>query len=156
MPSDNHLIDASTYLRQLCQSISQAKLQYRGIELLFREFPLKLGATRCWRMGMIISELIANAARHAFQDAGGRIVVELSSCGGLVECIVTDSGSPPENARPGQGSKIVRALAGDLNGSIEHLFGSRGTMVTLSFPLLEPDHAGACEVRTNSGSITLL
>lgn len=139
MPDNDHPIDASTYLRDLCKSISRARLQYRSIELLFREFPLKLGATRCWRMGMIVSELIANASRHAFRRDGGMIEVELSSRGALAQCTVTDNGSALENVRPGQGMKIVRALAGDLNGSIDHRFGSCGTIVTLSFPLAGPE-----------------
>lgn len=138
MPGDDHPVDASTYLRDLCQSISRARLQYRNIELLFRDFPLMLSARRCWRMGMIVSELIANASHHAFRGDGGRIQVELSSRGALAECTVIDDGSALENVRPGQGMKIVRALAGDLSGSIDHSFGPRGTIVTLSFPLVEP------------------
>ena len=139
MPDNDHPIDASTYLRDLCQSISRARLQYRNIELLFREFPLKLGARRCWRMGMIVSELIANASRRAFRRDGGMIEVELSSRGAVAQCTVTDDGSALEKVRPGQGMKIVRALAGDLNGSIDHRFGPCGTIVTLSFPLVEPE-----------------
>lgn len=139
MPDNDHPIDASMYLRDLCQSISRARLQYRNIELLFREFPLKLGARRCWRMGMIVSELIANASRHAFRRDGGMIEVELSSRGAVAQCTVTDDGSALEKVRPGQGMKIVRALAGDLNGSIDHRFGRCGTIVTLSFPLVEPE-----------------
>lgn len=139
MPDNDHPIDASTYLRDLCQSISRARLQYKNVKLLFREIPVKLGAARCWRMGMIVSELIANASRHAFRRDGGMIEVELLSRGALAQCTVTDDGSALENVRPGRGMQIVRALAGDLNGSIDHCFGPFGTKVTLSFPLAEPD-----------------
>ena len=142
MPKDDCLVDAATYLRNLCQSISRAKLQYRDIELLFRESPLQLSAKRCWRMGMIVSELIANASRHAFCNEGGRIQVELANRGALVQCTVTDNGSAREKIQPGQGLKIVRALAGDLNGSVDHRFGPRGTIVLLSFPLVETEPDG--------------
>lgn len=139
MPGHNDSVDASTYLRDLCQSISNARLQYRNIELLFREASLKLGAQRCWRMGMIVSELIVNASRHAFSGDGGKILVELSSGDALAVCTVTDNGSAPENVRPGQGLTIVRALAGDLSGSVDHQFGPRGTIVTLSFPVFDTE-----------------
>jgi hypothetical protein len=36
-------------------------LRHEGIELVSIECPLQLNASRCWRLGMIVSELIANA-----------------------------------------------------------------------------------------------
>ncbi len=153
MPDDDCRVDAARYLRHLCQSISRAKLQYRDIELLFRESPLQLSAKRCWRMGMIVSELIANASRHAFGDEGGKIHVELTNPGAVVQCSVTDNGSAPENIRPGQGLKIVRALAGDLNGSVDYRFGQRGTLVLLSFPLVDTACASVDPRRPGVGRI---
>ena len=153
MPHDNYCVDAAKYLRDLCHSISRARLQYRDIKLLFRESSLQLGAKSCWRMGMIVSELIANASRHAFHGGGGSIQVELSSSGAMVGCSVADNGSALANVRPGQGLRIVRALAGDLRGSIDHRFGPRGTVVKLSFPMVaaepdsvEPDRLGFGQV----------
>jgi two-component sensor histidine kinase len=153
MPADDCRLDAAVYLRNLCQSISRAKLRYKGIELMFCESPLQLSAKRCWRMGMIVSELIANASRHAFRDEGGRVLVELINAGSLVQCTVTDNGSALENIRPGQGLKIVRALAGDLNGSVDHRFGPRGTVVTLSFPPGETDRDNVGPSRSGLGQI---
>ncbi len=153
MPADDGHVDAATYLRNLCQSISRAKLRYKDIELLFCESPLQLSAKRCWRMGMILSELIANASRHAFRDEGGRILVELINAGTLVQCTVSDNGTALENKRPGQGLRIVRALAGDLNGSVDHRFGLRGTVVTLSFPLVQTDPDGVDPLRIDQGQI---
>jgi two-component sensor histidine kinase len=142
MPTTDQWVDAAEYLRELCQSISIAKLQYKKIELIFLESSLQLNAFRCWRMGMIVSELVTNAARHAFYGGGGRIQVALSNRGALVECSVTDSGSVHGDFRPGQGSKIVQSLARDLNGRVRYRFGVTGTIATLSFPLVqtEPNH----------------
>lgn len=134
MPGGNDPIDAAEYLRRLCRTISLSKLQYRGIELMLREEPTELGAQSCWRMGMIVSELIANAARHAFEKKGGRILVELSNHGGRVHCTVTDSGCASENASPGHGSRIVLGLAGDPNGQVDQAFGPNGSAVMLTFP----------------------
>jgi len=137
MPVDDGWMDAAAYLRELCQSISRAKLQHRGIELIFIDCPLQLNASRCWRLGMIVSELIANASRHAFRDSGGRIQVELINRETSVECIVTDDGSGSENIRPGQGMKIIRSLVAELRGTINHRSGAMGTSATLAFPLSE-------------------
>jgi two-component sensor histidine kinase len=137
MPTTDDWIDAVQYLQRLCQSISRAKLQHRNIVLVFIETPLQLNASRCWRLGMIVSELIANASRHAFRDGGGKIQVELSNRGTFVECTVTDNGSGSENVRPGQGMKIIRSLVTDLRGTIDHRSGTKGTSVILAFPLHE-------------------
>lgn len=139
MPAADHWIDSAGYLRELCQSISRAKLQHKGIELVFVECPLRLSASRCWRLGMIVSELIANASRHAFRDGGGRIQVELLNRDAFVECAVTDNGSGSENIKPGHGMKIIRSLVHELDGTIDHRSGAMGTRATLSFP---KDEAG--------------
>ena len=139
VPVDDGWMDAAAYLRELCQSISRAKLQHRGIELVFIECPLQLNASRCWRLGMIVSELIGNASRHAFRDGGGKIQIELIDRESSVECIVTDDGSGSENIRPGQGMKIIRSLVVDLRGTIDHRSGTMGTSVRLSFPLHESE-----------------
>ena len=135
MPAGNGRVDAAGYLRGLCQSISRAKLQHRGIELTFVESPLQLDAARCRRMGMIVSELIGNASRHAFRDGGGKILVELDGQAAFAECTVTDNGSGAKDIRPGQGLRIISSLAADLDGSVEHRSGARGTCAKLCFPV---------------------
>jgi two-component sensor histidine kinase len=147
VPATDDWIDAAKYLRELCHSISGAKLQHRDIELAFLESPLQLHASRCWRLGMIVSELVANASRHAFGEDGGKIEVELLNRGASVECSVTDNGSGLDVIRPGQGFRITQSLAHGLNGKIDYRFGGCGTAAMLSFPLveIEPDHAeGNC------------
>jgi two-component sensor histidine kinase len=71
MPEHGTFIDATAYLRQLCRAISRSKLDCKGIELVFVERPLSMYSERSWRLGMIVSELITNAARHAFNERAG-------------------------------------------------------------------------------------
>jgi two-component sensor histidine kinase len=139
MPPADQWIDAAKYLSDLCQSISHSKLQYRGIELVFVERPLQLRGAQCWRLAMIVSELITNALRHAFGESGGIIRVDLLKRGSSVECSVTDNGSGSENAQLGQGLRIVRSLAQSLQGSIDQRFGTGGTIAILSFPIIEAE-----------------
>jgi two-component sensor histidine kinase len=126
MPTAKRWIDAAAYLRKLCQSISRAKLERNGVRLVLVQHPLELSSTRCWRLGLIVAELITNASRHAFADVGGTIRVELKKRGASVECRVADDGSGPENIRPGRGLGIIQQLARGLNGRINQRFGARG------------------------------
>ena len=65
MPEHRTRIDVAAYLEQLCLSISRSKLDYVKINLLLAAVPLSMQSDRCWRLGMIVYELITNAARHA-------------------------------------------------------------------------------------------
>ena len=65
MPVNDGCIDAAAYLRSLCGSISRSKLENRSIELVLVEFPFQMSSERCWMMGMVVAELVNNAARHA-------------------------------------------------------------------------------------------
>ena len=104
---------------------------------MLTDFELQLRAEQCWRLGMIISELITNASRHAFGEGGGVIRIEFLQRGPSVECSVTDNGCGAKNIRAGHGMKIIEALARSLNGAIDQRFEASGTISIVSFPLGE-------------------
>jgi two-component sensor histidine kinase len=129
MPEYTSCIDAAAYLRELCRAISRSKLESKGIEL-------RAGGAHISdvRLGLIVSELITNAERHAFGNGGGLISVELLPSLSFVECRVTDNGTGEANTYPGHGLKIVEALAKSLGGTIDQRFGPHGAKAVLIFP----------------------
>jgi two-component sensor histidine kinase len=104
--------------------------------------PLLLESDRCWQLGMILSELITNAARHAFAGGPGTIRVELLHADEIVKCTVRDNGSAAAQVRPGRGLRIIEELTKGLNGRFERKFGPAGTAAVLSFPYGEPEKVG--------------
>lgn len=134
MPEHDVRVDATGYLRELCRAISRSKLDRRGIDLLLVEHDVRMDAARCWRLGLIVSELITNSARHAFADRTGEIRVELTASAAFYKCHVADNGRSAPVIRPGQGLKIINTLAKDLDGTISHDFGPCGTTSILKFP----------------------
>jgi two-component sensor histidine kinase len=134
MPEYTTTIDLTAYLRRLCRAISHSKLERDGIELSLSLYPLKMGSEQCWLLGLIVSELITNAARHAFHAGAGWIHVELRPAGSSVECCVADNGTADANLSPGRGLSIVEALAGSLHGTVDMRFGPNGTRTTVNFP----------------------
>ena len=133
IPQPAARLDAAAHLRRLCQSISRSKLDHMKIRLVLETCPLTMPSDRCWRLGMIVYELITNAARHAFSNKEGEIRIELSRAGSLIQCRVLDNGSGSPTSQPGQGTKIVRYLAKELGGHIEHHFGPGGSTAILVF-----------------------
>ena len=136
MPDYDTAIDASTYLRQLCHALVRSQLNWQDIELSVRAVPLQLRAVQCWRMGLIVAELVTNSARHAFTGNSGVINVELGGCTAGVECCVEDNGCASGDVRPGRGLRIVAALTEKLGGTLDQRFSPRGTRSTLTFPLV--------------------
>jgi two-component sensor histidine kinase len=134
VPDAEGVVDAAAYLRQLCLSVSRSKLNRLEIHLVLAACPLLLRSDRCWRLGMIVYELITNAARHACFKGRREIHVELLRGGSHVVCKVQDNGSSLRNIVPGRGLKIVQELAKTLNGNLQHKVGSKGSISLLAFP----------------------
>jgi two-component sensor histidine kinase len=127
--------DLNGNLAQLCSAMASSGLTERGIELhLATVKPVLLDAQRCWRAELIISELIANSARHAFASRGGRITVSIRTASAQVICRVIDDGSPTATLKRGLGTELIDALATDVDGYIERLHKASGTTVTVCFP----------------------
>jgi two-component sensor histidine kinase len=146
MPDNDTHVDATSYLENLCLSISRSKLDGMKIDLVLTASPLHLPSEGCWRLGMIVYELVTNAARHAFGNGNGQVRVELSRAGKLVECRVVDNGSAPTSVGRGRGLKIVDELVKGLDGRLDQRFGPRGSFSILTFPHRgDPRQVGAGE-----------
>src|ERR1700753_1599679 len=108
MPDQGGLTDAARYLQQLCFSIAKYQLDRLALRVLFSADDLRLEGGRCWKLGLILSELLTNVARHAQFDARDpELRVELMLVGNLVKCRVSDNGSAFEPIRRGRGLTII-------------------------------------------------
>jgi two-component sensor histidine kinase len=134
MPEYQTYINAALYLQQLSLSICRSRLEPNNIKLILAVSPLSLPSDRCWRLGMIVYELITNSASHAFQGTEGKIVVELHTAGNFVECRVSDDGKSPGQIQRGRGLSIIHELAKYLGGRLEQSFGMDGSSSLLVFP----------------------
>jgi two-component sensor histidine kinase len=149
MPDQGRLTDAARYLQQLCFSITKYRLDRLAIRVLFSSDDLRLEGERCWKLGLIVSELLTNVARHAQFDAGHpELRVELLLAGNVVKCRVSDNGSAPEPVRRGRGLAIIGELANSLGGRVHTSCAAEGYSFLLTFPLTEAEQraAGATHV----------
>ena len=146
MPDNDRHIDAAAYFENLCLSINRSKLDGKKIDLILTASPLRLPSERCWRLGMIVFELVTNATRHAFGNGTGQVRIELARAGKLVECSVVDNGSSAISVQRGRGLKIVDELVKGLDGRLDQRFGQSGSFSKITFPYnLEPQRAGVEE-----------
>jgi two-component sensor histidine kinase len=149
MPEQGDLTDAATYLQQLCFAVTKYRLDSLAIRVLFSADDLRLEGERCWKVGLIVSELLTNVARHAQFDARHpELRVELLLAGNVVKCRVSDNGSAPEPIRRSGGLAIVGELASSLGGRVHTSCAAEGSFFLLTFPLTEAEQraAGATHV----------
>lgn len=125
--------ELSDYLGRLCRALSRSRLRDQGIELTLAAERVVLSSEQCWHVGLIASELITNAAKHAFEERGGNIRIEVLLERQCVLCCVMDDGTWKDR-RPGRGTEVVDALAARIEGRVLRDFGPAGTTVTLIFP----------------------
>ena len=128
--------DLGDYVTRLCQAKVAAELERRGTTLrLAVVSSVALDHVRCWRVGLIVSELITNAARHGLPPGRGEIFVSVAANAAQVVCRVSDNGAATAAFRPGLGTRLVDALAAELDGYVERRFGEDGATITLTFPV---------------------
>jgi len=128
------VVRADTYLSRLCYSVGSSTLQNRGINLILSSDEISLPSERVWRLGLIVFELITNAARHAFSEPGGSIYIRLTRTTSFVECRVCDDGYAPQEIRSGQGARIIDSLVHSLQGEILRQFTDHGSTIVILFP----------------------
>jgi two-component sensor histidine kinase len=88
-------------------------------------------------LGLIVTELVINALKHAFPGGeAGEILVSYDAGGSGWRLSVSDNGTGPGEAsveRPhtGLGTSIVEALARQLDATVEKSSGPQGTTVSV-------------------------
>ncbi len=144
MPDQGRFTDAAMYLQQLCFSITKYRLDRLAIRVMFSADDLRLEGERCWKLGLIVSELLTNVARHAQFDArDSELRVELKLAGNVVKCRVFDNGSAPEPIRRDRGLAIIGELASSLGGRVHTSCAAEGSSFLLTFPLTEAEQRAA-------------
>jgi two-component system, chemotaxis family, sensor kinase Cph1 len=135
-PERDEPADLTDDLSALCRAMTAAWLAPQGITLkLAAPRRILLQRKSCWRACLIVSELIRNAGRHGSYLDHGHIGVSIDVVSDRVLCRVSDDGASAPTYVPGRGTRLVDALADELEGSVEREFGKSGASVVLSFPM---------------------
>jgi len=144
LPDRECLTDVAKYLQQLCFSVTKYRLERLAIRVSFSADDLRLEGERCWKLGLIVSELLTNVARHAQFDARPPgLGVELMLAGSIVKCRVRDNGSAPEPFQRGEGLGLIGELARSLGGRVHTSCAAEGSSFLLTFPLTDTEQRAA-------------
>lgn len=133
-------VNTQAYVEALVRHLASTYAGAEAVRLRVEVEDLELDLDTAMPCGLILSELLTNAFRHAFPDGRrGEVVVRLLREGGRVHLTVSDDGiGLPQLPQAHEGSslgwQIVRALAGQLAAETR-VDRRQGTSVTISFEL---------------------
>jgi two-component system, sensor histidine kinase PdtaS len=130
-------VELHPYFTQLCQSLGASMIRdhnQQSIEVSGDKS--RVSADVSVSLGLIVTELVINALKHAFpDDRSGKIMVDYHSHGPNWTLCVSDDGvgmdSAPAAATPGLGTSIVEALARQLHASVRIADRKPGTAVSI-------------------------
>ena len=130
-------IDLGPYLTKLCASLASSMIrESRPLTLQVRADDATVGSHEAVSLGLIVTELVINALKHAFPGRrGGSIVVDYRVASPGWTLSVTDDGvgrpmASPE-ARVGLGTSVVEALARQLGARVELSDARPGARITV-------------------------
>ncbi|API61240.1 histidine kinase [Tardibacter chloracetimidivorans] len=131
-------VELRSYFTQLCESLSASMIHdHDQVSIAVTADGSAVNADMSVSLGLIVTELVINALKHAFPgDRSGKILVDYHSHGSDWTLSVSDNGvGTPETlagAKPGLGTSIVEALANQLGAAVETEGGYPGTTVSVT------------------------
>jgi two-component sensor histidine kinase len=139
--TSNNEVELRPYLKDLCASIGASMIDDVGhITLISTADDSKATANVSVSLGLIVTELVINALKHAFPepDQSGAVTVDYSAQGEGWELNVEDDGvgivAGDGQGTPGLGTGIVDALAKQLGASVTTSDKGPGTKVSVVHP----------------------
>ena len=123
------------YIERLCGALTAAILEPTGLRCECAIQHGVLASNKCQRLGLIIAELVTNAAKHAFPDNKvGLVRVEAWYLDGFWHCTVADNGIGMTNSLQGSGGRIIEDLVQSIRAHAVFESGHDGTKVTVIVP----------------------
>jgi len=137
---DTHRLDLGDYIRELCAdlALSYGTAERVGIAVDIDRASLDLN--RAIPLGLIVTELVSNALKHAFGDGSqGSIRVALTRSGADLALSVEDNGvglapADYQKANRGAGLSLLKSLVKQLAGRIDLASKAAGTRIVVTFP----------------------
>lgn len=129
-------ISVEPFFGRLCGALSDAVLEPAGIRCEASIESGTLPAWQCHRLALMLTELVTNAAKHAFPNKKSALIrIEVANREGSWLCTVIDNGVGATGPLQGAGSRILEGLARSISARMQGEAGQGGTRVTIAMPL---------------------
>lgn len=126
------VIDVARYVDELLDELT-ASIGSEWKAHISRDLaPALMPNDKAIKLGLILTELVINANKYAYDGAAGPLRISLSEGGGTLRLAVADNGKGRKGGGKGFGSRLLDALVGQLEGSLEFSDSMPGTTAALT------------------------
>lgn len=128
-------VDLSRYLEELVADMTAAlgpEWQH-GVRLDLS--PVLISADRAIHVGLILTELVINANKYAYEGKPGPLAIRVEEHRDKFRLIVADQGSGKTRKRVGFGTRMMDAMVQRLGGTIEQADNDPGLRVIVTAPI---------------------
>lgn len=128
-------VSVEAFFENLCEALSKAVLEPAGIRCEAAIESGALPASQCHRLALMLTELVTNAAKHAFPNKNDALIrIEMANRDGAWFCTVADNGIGATGPLQGTGSRILEGLARSIDARLQGEASQGGTRVTIVMP----------------------
>jgi two-component sensor histidine kinase len=138
--TDVRWVSLADYLNTLICDLKDvsAETEHRD-EISVAADPLQARPDAAVALGIVATELVLNALKHAYPNGQGPVRVRLDARGSHIELSVEDDGICPEHANgsgrlSGLGQRIIAGMADKLAGELRYAQTPTGARAILRFP----------------------
>lgn len=128
-------IDLARYFTELIDDLGSSMGSDWSAQLQHDLAPICVDAGRAVTLGLVLTELIINAQKYAYDGGPGPVRVRLEEDGDALRLIVEDAGKGGHQAGEGFGSMMIQSLVGQLNGHLDYRDACPGLCVVLKAPV---------------------
>jgi two-component sensor histidine kinase len=129
------LVDAARYIEELCADTLSFMGRDWAQHLSLYVTPVMVSTDRAVTLGLLLTELLINANKHAYGGRVGPIDIELTEDRTLLHLTVADRGSGKISYSDGFGLLIVEGLAAQLGGKLIYRDNQPGLRVVITIPI---------------------
>jgi light-regulated signal transduction histidine kinase (bacteriophytochrome) len=128
-------IDLARYASELIADLGSSMGTDWSAELETDLSPVSVEAGRAVTIGLVLTELIINAQKYAYDGAPGPIRVGLAEDGPAFRLSVEDAGKGGHKVGEGFGSMMIGSLVGQLGGKLDYRDARPGLRAVLRAPI---------------------
>jgi chemotaxis family two-component system sensor kinase Cph1 len=129
------VVDAARYIEELCADTFSFMGGEWSRHITLNVAPVLLPTDRAVTIGLILTELLINANKHAYDGAPGPIAVDLTEDRTHLRLSVSDRGAGVISPKEGFGSRIMAGLVAQMHGELTRIDNQPGLRITVSVPL---------------------
>ncbi|WP_283193894.1 histidine kinase dimerization/phosphoacceptor domain -containing protein [Rhizobium sp. AN80A] len=133
------VVDLSRYLEDLVSEMKTTMDDEWARQFDLELAPVQISTDRAVNVGLVLTELVINAQKHAYEGRPGRLSVILEQHRGMFRLIVMDHGAGKKSGGgSGFGKRMLAAVVDQLKGTIDEQDNKPGLRTVVTAPIDTP------------------